>query len=74
MLLRMCLSLSLSSVLFLSLYRYMKGRLTVDKVNQGVDEIHSILTVKYKILATPLIKLTGDLLGKYKVRTISISV
>lgn len=45
----------------------MKGRVQLDKVNKAIDEIQSIIEYKYKILATPMSKLSGEPLKKYKV-------
>jgi hypothetical protein len=40
--------------------------LTLEKVNKAIDEIHSILEEKYKILVTHMLKLNGSALQKYK--------
>ncbi|PRP89024.1 spindle and kinetochore-associated protein 1 [Planoprotostelium fungivorum] len=46
--------------------KYMKGRLTIEKINLSIEELQSFVNSKYKILSTPLAKLTGDPLVKYK--------
>jgi len=46
--------------------QYIKQRLTDEKVNSGVDEIHEIVTKKYKILNMPIHKMTEKTLRKYK--------
>lgn len=45
----------------------MKGRLTQDKINAAIDEIHTILEAKYKIVSIPMSKLSGTNLKKWKV-------
>jgi len=47
--------------------KYMKGRLTLDKVNAAIDEVQKIVDAKYKILALPISKMNDKLLKKYKV-------
>jgi len=49
-----------------SIPKYMKGRLTIDKVNNAIDELFPILEEKYKILSTSMNKLHGESLKKYK--------
>jgi len=44
----------------------MHGRLTVEKVNLAVEEIHQILTEKYKLLAKSTSKLNESSNKKYK--------
>ena len=48
----------------------MKGNVTQDKVNGAIDEIHTVLTSKYKLLASNYIHLQGDPLKKFKVKFI----
>lgn len=50
--------------------RYMKGRITLDKINAAIDELHSLLDAKYKLLATPMSKLGSESLKKYKVQLV----
>ncbi len=45
----------------------MKGRVTIEKMNQAVDEFQKMLESKYKILSNPIGKLTGEPLKKFKV-------
>ena len=49
------------------LFRYMKGRLTYDQINKGIDEFNKAVTEKYKILATPRNKQSMAI--KTKIRT-----
>ncbi len=46
--------------------KYVKGRITLEKVNKAIDEFHSLLAVKYKILSTPMSKLSAELTQQYK--------
>jgi len=46
--------------------KYMKGRITQEKVNAAVDEIQVVLEAKYKLLACNYIKLNGEPLKKFK--------
>ncbi len=48
--------------------KYLKGHLTLEKMNKAIDEIHQILETKYKLLAVPVMKLNGEHLKKYRVR------
>eukprot|EP00002_Diphylleia_rotans_P002404 TRINITY_DN11521_c0_g1_i2.p1 TRINITY_DN11521_c0_g1~~TRINITY_DN11521_c0_g1_i2.p1 ORF type:complete len:225 (+),score=40.86 TRINITY_DN11521_c0_g1_i2:239-913(+) len=45
---------------------YMKGRLTLDKVNSAVDDICNVLNEKYKLLSVPPHKLDSESLKKYR--------
>ena len=45
---------------------YMKGRLTVDKMNEAVDTIRSVLQKKYQLYQTPISKMTEEQLHLYK--------
>ncbi len=47
--------------------RYLKGRLTLDKVNAGIEELQKMVQAKYKILSQPAAKLNEKILKKYKV-------
>lgn len=47
--------------------KYMKGRLTLEKVNAAVDELQKLVEEKYKILSLPITKLNDKSLKKYKV-------
>jgi len=46
--------------------KYIKGRLTLDKVNAGVDEVQKLVDSKYKILSLPIAKMNDKMLRKYK--------
>lgn len=46
--------------------KYLKGRLTLDKLNAGVDEMQKLLQAKYKILSMPPAKMIDKTLKKYK--------
>ena len=53
---------------FYSYYcRYIKGRVTYDQVNNAVDEIHKVITAKYKILRLPRSAMGEPVMKKYKV-------
>ena len=47
------------------LFRYVKGRLTLEKVNEAVNSLNEIYTEKYKILATNPSKLKEPLKTKF---------
>eukprot|EP01117_Protostelium_nocturnum_P009629 TRINITY_DN3439_c0_g1_i1.p1 TRINITY_DN3439_c0_g1~~TRINITY_DN3439_c0_g1_i1.p1 ORF type:complete len:279 (+),score=91.50 TRINITY_DN3439_c0_g1_i1:293-1129(+) len=49
-----------------SVPKYMKGRITMEKVNQAIDDIQSVLSAKYKTLSQPIGKLSGESLAKFK--------
>jgi len=51
---------------FESTPKYMKGRLTLDKLNAGIDEMQKLLQAKYKILSMAPAKLIDKTLKKYK--------
>eukprot|EP01112_Ceratiomyxa_fruticulosa_P014517 TRINITY_DN4163_c0_g1_i1.p1 TRINITY_DN4163_c0_g1~~TRINITY_DN4163_c0_g1_i1.p1 ORF type:complete len:266 (-),score=50.99 TRINITY_DN4163_c0_g1_i1:50-847(-) len=46
--------------------KYIKGRLTQDKVNAGIDEFQQVVLAKYKLLSTPPGKLSEKQSQKYK--------
>jgi len=50
-----------------SVDKHVKQRATIEKINAAIDELHALVAAKYKILAQPLAKLTGDNLKKFKV-------
>jgi len=52
---------------FDSVPKYVRGRLTMDRINEGVDQIRLLLLAKYKILRTPPTKLNDKLLKEYKI-------
>lgn len=47
----------------------MKGRLTLDKLNAGIEEMQKLLQAKYKILSMPPAKMLDKNLKKYKVHS-----
>lgn len=49
-----------------SISGFMKGRLTLDRINASVDDINTVIAGKARILATPMAKLTGLDLKRYK--------
>ena len=55
------------SVLYSYYCRYIKGRVTYDQVNNAVDEIHKVITAKYKILRLPRSAMGEPVMKKYKV-------
>jgi len=46
--------------------KYLKGHLTLEKLNKAIDEIHQILEAKYKLLSMSAMKLNGEMLKKYR--------
>jgi hypothetical protein len=46
--------------------KYMKGRLTLDKLNAAIDEMQKLLQAKYKILSLNPAKMIDTTLKKYK--------
>ena len=67
---RLCLlrkNAQLAPCLFV--FRYMKGRIAYDQVNNAIDEIHKVLTTKYKILSLPRSAMGEPVMMKYKVRS-----
>jgi len=51
---------------FESTPKYMKGRLTLDKLNAAIDEMQKLLQAKYKILSMAPAKMVDKTLKKYK--------
>lgn len=47
--------------------RYIKGRISYDQVNNAVDEIHKVITAKYKIMRLPRSAMGEPVMKKYKV-------
>ena len=48
-------------------HRYIKGRISYDQVNNAIDEIHKVVTAKYKILRLPRSAMGEPVMKKYKV-------
>jgi len=47
--------------------KYIKGRLTLDKLNAGVEEMQKILQSKYKIMATVPSKMSDKMAKRYAI-------
>ena len=45
----------------------MKGRINYDQVNSSIDEIHKVVSAKYKILGLPRSAMGEPVMKKYKV-------
>ena len=56
------------SVVFSYYCRYIKGRVSYDQANNAIDEIHKVITTKYKILRLPRSAMGEPVIKKYKVR------
>lgn len=46
--------------------KYIKGRTSYDQVNNAIDEIHKVITAKYKILRLPRSAMGEPVMKKYK--------
>lgn len=46
--------------------KYIKGRISYDQVNNAVDEIHKVITAKYKIMRLPRSAMGEPVMKKYK--------
>jgi hypothetical protein len=46
--------------------KYMKGRLTLDKINIAIHELQKLMDGKYRILSLPVTKMNDKSLKKYK--------
>ncbi|KAL9986684.1 hypothetical protein ACROYT_G000859 [Oculina patagonica] len=46
--------------------KYIKGRVSYDQVNNSIDEIHKVITAKYKILRLPRSAMGEPVMKKYK--------
>ena len=55
-------------------HRYIKGRVSYDQVNNAIDEIHKVITAKYKILRLPRSAMGEPVMKKYKVSTVHLEV
>ena len=47
--------------------KYMKGRLSAEKINEAIDELNRALSEKYKLLRQPVTKLTDDMQRRVRV-------
>ena len=55
-------------------YRYIKGRVSYDQANNAIDEIHKVITTKYKILRLPRSAMGEPVMKKYKVLYMDVTV
>jgi len=46
--------------------KYIKGRVSYDQANNAIDEIHKVITAKYKILRLPRSAMGEPVMKKYK--------
>ncbi|KAK2555291.1 Spindle and kinetochore-associated protein 1 [Acropora cervicornis] len=47
-------------------FRYIKGRISYEQVNNAIDEIHKAITAKYKIMRLPRSAMGEPVMKKYK--------
>jgi len=47
--------------------QYVKGRITIDKINTAIDEVMLLLKGKYKLMNTPEAKLSSTQLKRLRV-------